>query len=106
MDQYRNDEKLASEPPPPEFSASPIHDRTASMNLGSPPPPNANGDEVSPVHGDFASQQPGPPPPPAADPNAKVVHEVVNSEVWDQEFSRLWGNIVLTLMGRLAFRHS
>lgn len=76
MDHNRNDEKHMSEPPP-EFSASPVHDRMANMNLGSPP--NANGDDVSPIHGDSASQTG--PPPPAADPNAKIVHEVVNSEV-------------------------
>jgi hypothetical protein len=76
MDHDRNPDKLHSEPPP-EFTPSPIHDRTGSMSLNSPP--NANGDDVSPINGESLGQTG--PPPPATDPNAQSVHEVVNSEV-------------------------
>lgn len=64
------------------------------MSLGAPP--NANGDEVSPIVGES-----GPPPP--ADPNAKIVQDVVNSEVrnWLLAHSKVWK---LTC-GRLEFRH-
>ena len=77
MDHDRNPDKLHSEPPP-DFSPSPIHDRSGSMSLGLPP--NANGEDVTPINGDSQAQTG--PPPPAADPNAQTVHEVTNSEVW------------------------
>ena len=78
MDHDRNPDRLHHEPPPDFSPTSPMNsrDRTGSMSLGAPP--NANGDDVSPINGDSASIS-GPPPP--ADPNAKIVHEVVNSEV-------------------------
>lgn len=75
MDHDRKTDTMHSEPPP-EFTPSPIRDRSGSMSLGNPP--NANGDDVSPINGESQAHT-GPPPP--ADANAQVVHEVVNSEV-------------------------
>lgn len=98
MDHDRNPDRLHHEPPP-EFSPITMNsgDRTGSMSLGAPP--NANGD-VSPIVGES-----GPPPP--ADPNAKIVHEVVNSEVWDCSWrirrmaANMWQIGVSTLLNRL-----
>jgi hypothetical protein len=51
------------------------HERTGSMSLGAPP----TGDDVSPINGDSATSTTAPPP--VQDPNAKVVYDVINSEV-------------------------
>jgi hypothetical protein len=42
---------------------------------------NPNGAEVSPVNGDSAVPTAIAPPPAQVDPNARVVHDVINSEV-------------------------
>ncbi|KAH7333480.1 hypothetical protein BKA65DRAFT_403833 [Rhexocercosporidium sp. MPI-PUGE-AT-0058] len=47
------------------------------MSLGAAP--NANGDEVSPLNGDSINTSA--PPPVLTNPNAKAVHDVVNSEI-------------------------
>lgn len=47
------------------------------MSLGAAP--NANGDEVSPLNGDSITTSA--PPPVLTNPNAKAVHDVVNSEI-------------------------
>jgi hypothetical protein len=47
------------------------------MSLGAVP--NANGDDVSPINGDPTTTTA--PPPAQPDPNAKAVHDVVNSEI-------------------------
>jgi len=65
----RNSDRLPSERP--DFP----HERTGSMSLGAPP----TSDEVSPINGDSAASTTTAPP--VQDPNAKVVHDVVNSEV-------------------------
>ncbi len=69
-----NPDRLRSEPP--EFP--PQQERKGSMSLGAAP--NANGDDVSPITGDStttaAAAQPA-----QSDPNAKAVHDVVNSEI-------------------------
>ncbi|PMD54312.1 RhoGAP-domain-containing protein [Hyaloscypha bicolor E] len=46
------------------------------MSLGAAP--NANGDEVSPIKDDSTAAAP---PPAQPDPNAKAVHDVINSEI-------------------------
>lgn len=59
------------------------HERSGSMSLGAPP----SADDVSPINGESATTAPTAPPPTqaqvqaSADPNAKVVHDVINSEV-------------------------
>jgi hypothetical protein len=75
MAQDINPDRLHSEPP--EY----LHnERNDSMSLGAAP--NPNGDDVSPINGDAA---PAPVssglPPNQLDPNAKGVHDVVNSEI-------------------------
>jgi hypothetical protein len=79
MDEDNNPDRLLSEPP--EFPASSQqqqqHERTGSMSLGAAP--NANGDDVSPINGEHATTSA--PPPTQIDPNAKAVHDVINSEV-------------------------
>jgi hypothetical protein len=72
MDEDKNPDRLLSEPP--EFPSQ-QHERTESMSLGAAP----NGDDVSPINGEAVAS--AVPPPTQADPNAKVVHDVVNSEV-------------------------
>lgn len=49
------------------------------MSLGAAA--NPNGDEVSPINGDSAAPSTIAPPPAQVDPNAKIVHDVINSEV-------------------------
>ena len=67
-------------PEPPEFSNQ-SGERTGSMSLGAPP--NANGEDASPMNGDATSTMV--PPPAQVDPNAKAVHDVMNSEVRPHE---------------------
>lgn len=67
-------DRLLSEPA--DFT-SPHRERAGSMSLGAAP--NANGDEVSPLNAD--STRTSSPPPSHADPQAKAVHDVVNSEI-------------------------
>ncbi|KAH9216172.1 hypothetical protein DL95DRAFT_363611 [Leptodontidium sp. 2 PMI_412] len=69
-----NPDRLLSEPP--DFSSQ-HRERTGSMSLGAAP--NANGDEVSPLNGDSITTSA--PPPVLTNPNAKAVHDVVNSEI-------------------------
>jgi hypothetical protein len=52
------------------------------MSLGAAP--NPNGDDVSPINGDSVASTTAPAPAPApaqVDPNARLVHDVINSEV-------------------------
>ena len=76
MDEDNNTDRLLSEPP--EFPNQ-QHERTGSMSLGAAP--NPNGDDVSPINGDSAMDNLAGPPPAQVDPNARVVRDVVNSEV-------------------------
>lgn len=72
-----NPDRLLSEPP--DFSNQ-HRERTGSMSLGAAP--NFNGDDVSPINGDsITTSAPAPAPPPVHDPNAKAVHDVINSEI-------------------------
>jgi hypothetical protein len=66
-----NPDQLLSEPPeyPPQLE----HERKGSMSLSLKAAPNANGDDVSK---DDSAPAPAP-----TDPNAKAVHDVVNSEI-------------------------
>lgn len=66
-------DQLLSEPP--DFPAQ-QHERSGSMSLG----PLPTGDDVSPINGDAASSTMGPPPA-QIDLQARLVHDVVNSEV-------------------------
>ncbi|KAI9050470.1 hypothetical protein LZ554_005633 [Drepanopeziza brunnea f. sp. 'monogermtubi'] len=76
-----NPDRILSEPPD---SSNTQRDGTGST--GTPPPlPNVTatttattGDDGPPVNGDSSTDTA---PPPAVDPNAKAVHEVVNSEI-------------------------
>jgi hypothetical protein len=70
-----NPDHLLAEPP--EFP--PQHERTGSMSLGAAP--NASGDDVSPINGDSTATATTAPPPAQPDPNARVVHDVINSEI-------------------------
>ncbi|RDW77407.1 hypothetical protein BP6252_05460 [Coleophoma cylindrospora] len=55
------------------------HERNGSMSLGAAP---LMGGDVSPIQGDSTTTAPGPQPAPTeVDPNAKIVQEVVNSEI-------------------------
>ena len=54
-------------------------ERIGSMSLGAAA--NHNGDEVSPINGDSAAVSKTEPSAAHVDPNAKVVHDVINSEV-------------------------
>ena len=74
MDEDNNLDRLHSEPP--EFPDQ-SRERAGSMSLGAAP--NANGDDVSPINGDVTNTMG--PPPAQIDPNAKAVHDVMNSEV-------------------------
>lgn len=86
MDEDNNPDRLLSEPP--DFSNQ-ERERTGSMSLGAAP--NANGDDVSPINGESTNTVTLAAPPPAqADPNAKAVQAVINSEIG-----------VTTLNGRL-----
>lgn len=76
MDEEKNPDALLSEPP--QFPSSPQHERAGSTSLGAAP--NPNGDVVSPIIGDSATL-PTAPPPVQIDPNARVVIDVINSEV-------------------------
>lgn len=73
-DNHNNPNRQLSEPP--DFPNQ-HHERTGSMSLGAPP----TGDDVSPMgtNGDSATSTAAPPA--LQDPNAKVVHDVLNSEV-------------------------
>jgi hypothetical protein len=78
MDEDNNPDRLLSEPPEfPTSSQQQQRERTGSMSLGAAP--NENGDDVSPINGEPATTSA--PPPAQIDPNAKAVHDVVNSEV-------------------------
>jgi hypothetical protein len=79
MDEDGNPDRLLSEPS--ELSST-QHERTGSMSLGASG--NPNGDDVSPINGDSATASTTAPPPAQADPNARVVHDVINSEVRSQ----------------------
>jgi len=77
MGEDNNPDRLLSEPP--EFPDQ-QRERTGSMSLGAAP--NANGDDVSPINGDStATVTLAAPPPVQADPNAKAVQAVINSEI-------------------------
>lgn len=65
-------------------------DRTGSMSLGAVPA----GDDVSPINGDAGSSATAPPP--VQDPNAKVVHDVINSDVSFEQTKALMSNSALT----------
>jgi hypothetical protein len=67
-----NPDRLLSEPS--DFPTQP-HDGTGNMSSGAP------GDDASVTNGDAAPSAPAAPPPAQVDPNAKIVHDVVNSEV-------------------------
>jgi hypothetical protein len=73
MGEDNNPDRLLSEPP--EFPDQ-QRERTGSMSLGAAP--NANGDDVSPINGDSTTTVTLPP---QADPNAKAVQAVINSEI-------------------------
>lgn len=81
MDSGNNPDRLVSEPP--EFPNQ-QHERTGSMSLGAPP----TGDDVSPINGDSANSTAAAPP--VQDPNAKLVHDVVNSEVSTHNYALQW----------------
>lgn len=72
-----NPDRLLSEPP----ETTNQHERTGSMSFGAPP----NVDDVSPINGDSANDIGNGNGLGATtvveDSNAKIVHEVVNSEV-------------------------
>lgn len=70
-----DDNRLDGVSPEPLEPSSHQPERTTSM-LSEPP---ATGDDISTINGDVEAPN-GPPPPPQVDPNAKIVHEVVNSE--------------------------
>ena len=73
-DSNNNPDRLLAEPPNPPNQ---LHEGSGSMSLGAA----ANGDsEISPVNDQSATSTDGPPA--QVDPNAKAVHDVVNSEVW------------------------
>lgn len=78
----------------PDFRSS--HERTGSMTLGAAP--NPNGDDVSPINGDSAAPStiapPSAQPPTQVDPNARVVRDVLDSEVNTSDSSR--NTLVLT----------
>jgi hypothetical protein len=75
MGEDNNPDRLLSEPP--EFPDQ-QRERTGSMSLGAAP--NANGDDVSPINGDSTTTVTLPPQV-QADPNAKAVQAVINSEI-------------------------
>lgn len=66
------------------------HERNGSMSLGAAP---AVADDASPTQGDTTTASAGPQAgAPQVDPNAKIVQEVVNSEVsWDGYKRQLYG---------------
>ncbi len=68
-----NPDRLLSEPP--DFSNQ-HREGNGSMSLGAAP--NFNGGDVSPINGDSITTSA---PPPVHDPNAKAVHDVINSEI-------------------------
>lgn len=74
MDEDHNPDRLLAEPPEP---VSQQHERTSSMSLE----PTVSIDDASPANGEPDATAGAPPPAPQPDPNAKIVHEVVNSEV-------------------------
>jgi hypothetical protein len=76
MDEDNTPDALLSEPP--QFPPSPQRERAGSTSVGAAPTPN--GDVVSPVIGDFATS-PIAPPPVQVDIYARVVSDVINSEV-------------------------
>lgn len=80
-DRERNPDRLLSEPPPDHFQTpAQQHDRSGSITVGSPQNHSSTGDDVvSPINGESTTALP--PPPAQVDPHAKIVHEVVNSEV-------------------------
>jgi hypothetical protein len=90
-----DDNRLLSEPP--EF---PNHqERTGNMSVGAAP----TGDEVSPINGDAGT--PATPPPPVQDPNAKIVHDVINSDVSMRQKEYVYeGGLRANQNRRLAFR--
>ncbi|PBP28467.1 GTPase activation, GAP [Diplocarpon rosae] len=63
----------------PESPDFPDRQRESAGSMTPGAAPNANEDGVSPINGD--SYTTSAPPPAAADPNAKAVHEVVNSDI-------------------------
>jgi len=81
MDGDNNPDRLVQDPP--EFPSE-QRERTGSMSLGAPP----IADDVSPINGDGANSTAVSPP--VQDPNAKLVHDVVNSEVSINSIDTLW----------------
>lgn len=72
MDDDSHPDRLLSEP---SELPSHQHDQAGSMSLG----PSPAVDDVSPINGD--SVAPTTAAPPVEDPNAKIVHDVLNSDV-------------------------
>jgi hypothetical protein len=68
MDEDNNPDRLLSEPP--EQPSQQLHEKMSNLSVEHPAP----SDEAVPANGE-------PEPSAAAPPNAKIVHEVVNSEV-------------------------
>jgi hypothetical protein len=100
MDEDKNPDRLLSEPP--EAPSQP-QERTSTLSAEAPPP----SDDVPPLNGDPDASAAAPPPE-KPDPNARIVHEVVNSEVsaqllytWSMELSALFQIGVSTLLNRL-----
>jgi hypothetical protein len=71
-----SDRRLSGQP---EFASTMQHGRSGSMSLGASA--NPRGDEVSPINGDAAGDSTVAHPPAQVDQNARVVHDVINSEV-------------------------
>jgi hypothetical protein len=74
MDEDNNPDRLLSEPP--EQPSQPLREKMSNLSV-EPPTPS---DEAAPPNGD-PDVSAAAPPPPQPDPNAKIVREVVNSEV-------------------------
>lgn len=79
MAEDNNPDRLLSEPPEFPSQHEHEHERKGSMSLGAAP--NANGDDVSPIKDDSNTTAAAAPLPAQSDPNAKAVHDVINSEI-------------------------
>jgi hypothetical protein len=73
MDEDNNPDRLLSEPTEPPTQQQ---ERTSTLSLEPPP----TGEDGFPINGDVDVPVAAPPPP-QVDPNAKIVRDVVNSEV-------------------------
>lgn len=74
MDEDNNPDRLLSEPP--EQPSQQLHEKMSNLSV-EPPAPS---DEAGSANGE-PEPSVAAPAPPQPDPNAKIVHEVVNSEV-------------------------